>query len=229
VIHAAGVLQFEPLATQDVGSFFAGVAAKVLGAWRLHCLLRDEPLDCFVVCSSSSALLSSPLLGGYAAGNAFLDALAHHRRAGGKRALSVNWGTWGEVGMAVEAGRSASGAMLSGLGTIPTARGLDALHELLRAECAQAAVMPIDWTALARAYPAFAHDPFFAQLVRDMPAEGPIPEQEARRWRSYAWLPPSNALICCGPICAAKRRGCSACRSGNSIPTCRCRPWDWTR
>ena len=73
----------------------------MLGAWRLHRLFLNEALDCFVLCSSSSALLNSPLLGGYAAGNAFLDTLAHHRRARGLSALSINWGTWGEVGMAV--------------------------------------------------------------------------------------------------------------------------------
>jgi hypothetical protein len=32
----------------------------------------------------------------------FLDALAHHRRATGKAALSVNWGTWAEAGMATQ-------------------------------------------------------------------------------------------------------------------------------
>ena len=103
VFHTAGTLQFQPLATQDIASLRSGLAAKVDGAWRLHQLFAGSPLDCFVLFSSTSALLNSPLLGGYAAGNAFLDALAHHRRARGLHALSINWGTWGEVGMAVEA------------------------------------------------------------------------------------------------------------------------------
>jgi myxalamid-type polyketide synthase MxaE and MxaD len=167
VIHAAGVLQFAALAKQDVASLRSVTSAKIGGAWRLHRLLGDEPLDCFVLCSSTSALLSSPLLGGYAAGNAFLDALAHHRRARGLVALSVNWGTWGEAGMAADAGKGAGGAMLSGMGTIPTSRGLAALRELLDAEQTQAAVMPVDWDELARVYPGFTADPFFAQVVRD--------------------------------------------------------------
>jgi NAD(P)-dependent dehydrogenase (short-subunit alcohol dehydrogenase family)/acyl carrier protein len=165
VIHAAGVLQFQALESQDAASLHAGLAAKMGGAWRLHRLFETQALDCFVMFSSSSALLNSPLLGGYAAGNAALDALAHHRRARGLAALSVNWGTWGEVGMAVESGRSASGDMLSGVGTIGTARGLAALGELLRAGDAQAALMPIDWVELAHTYPAFAEDPFLAELV----------------------------------------------------------------
>lgn len=167
VVHAAGTLKFEPLATQDVSLLRDAVAAKVQGAWRLHQLFEDGTLDFMVFCSSSSALLSSPLLGVYAAGNAFLDALAAHRRARGLSALSVNWGTWAEVGMAVEAGRSAGGAMLSGMGTITTSRGLAALEQLLMSGDAQAAVMPIDWPKLVRAYPAFAKDPFLERLTAD--------------------------------------------------------------
>ena len=165
VIHAAGVLKFEMLEVQTLESLRAVLAAKVAGAWQLHRLLQDQPLDFFVLCSSTSALLSSPLLGGYAAGNAFLDALAQHRRAAGLPALSVNWGTWGEVGMAVEAGRSASGAMLTGVATIATASGLAALRELLESGATQAAVMPIDWAALVKAYPAFAADTFLQSQV----------------------------------------------------------------
>jgi acyl transferase domain-containing protein len=172
VIHAAGVLKFEALETQTVQSLREVLAAKVRGAWELHRLLADEPLDCFVMCSSTSALLRSPLLGGYAAGNAFLDALAHERRAAGLPALSVNWGTWGEVGMAVEAGRSASGAMLTGVATISTARGLAALRELLETQATQVAVMPIDWAAFAGAYPAFAADIFLESQVAGVRTRG---------------------------------------------------------
>jgi acyl transferase domain-containing protein/acyl carrier protein len=164
VIHAAGVLDFAALAAQDTAALSRSVAAKLQGAWHLHRLLANAPLDFFVLCSSSSALLNSPLLGGYAAGNACLDALAHHRHARGLPALSINWGTWGEAGMAVE-GLRAGSEMLKGIGTIPTALGLAALATLIGAGDTQAAVMPIDWPTLARAYPAFAADPALADLV----------------------------------------------------------------
>jgi NAD(P)-dependent dehydrogenase (short-subunit alcohol dehydrogenase family) len=190
VIHAAGVLKFEALETQTVQSLREGLAAKVRGAWELHRLLADEPLDCFVLCSSTSALLRSPLLGGYAAGNAFLDALAHQRRAAGLTALSVNWGTWGEVGMAVEAGRSASGAMLTGVATISTARGLAALRELLETQATQAAVMPIDWSAFAAAYPSFAADIFLDSQVAGVRTRGAATREGRLTPESLAGLDP---------------------------------------
>lgn len=160
VFHAAGVLDFKPLAQHDAQSIRDGLAAKAGGAWALHELLADQPLQCFVMFSSSSSLLSSPLLGVYSGGNSYLDALAFHRRSLGLHALSINWGTWGQVGMAVEAGRSASGDMLAGMQVISTVGGLAALDELLTAGESHCAVMPVDWQALSRAYPAFASDPF---------------------------------------------------------------------
>ena len=163
VFHAAGILQFEALETQSADSLHAGLAAKALGAWHLHRQFEHQPLDCFVMCSSSSALLNSPLLGGYAAGNAYLDALAAHRQARGLKALSVNWGTWGEVGMAAETSR---GDLLTGFNTIGTVRGLSALAELLRSRRSNAAVMPVNWHEVANAYPAFASDPFLERLTK---------------------------------------------------------------
>ena len=171
VIHAAGVLHFEPLATQSLSAFAGMQHAKAAGALALHELLGQEQLDFFVLCSSSSALLNSPLLGGYAAANATLDALAHHRRALGLPALSINWGTWGEVGMAVSAARGSRNDMLKGAATIGTAQGLSALNELILDGEAQTAVMPMNWAEFARAYPHFAADPFLDRLVETAAAD----------------------------------------------------------
>jgi acyl transferase domain-containing protein/acyl carrier protein len=177
VFHAAGVLQLQPLETQDVTSLRHAVAAKTTGAWRLHHLFRDQPLDCFVLCSSSAALLRSPLLGAYAAANAFLDALAQHRRARDLPALGINWGTWSEVGMAVSA--DAKGHLPKGAGTITTAQGLAALQQLLLEDDTQAAVMPINWRDFAGAYKAIATDPFLEAMVaganRDAPWGAMVP------------------------------------------------------
>ncbi len=55
-------------------------------------------LDCFVMFSSVSSIFGNPAQGNYAAANAFLDSLAHHRRALGMPALTVNWGVLGGEG-----------------------------------------------------------------------------------------------------------------------------------
>src|SRR5262249_52875254 len=100
VIHAAGVVQLHTIVEMNIDSLKAVLRPKVLGSWLLHRLLRDTPLDFFVLFSSFSSLLCSPRLGHYAGANAFLDALAHHRHAQAAPALSVNWGAWAEVGVA---------------------------------------------------------------------------------------------------------------------------------
>ncbi|HEY0602496.1 MAG TPA: type I polyketide synthase, partial [Herpetosiphonaceae bacterium] len=100
VIHAAGMLRDRTILQLDAETFHQVLRPKIAGAWLLHTLLKDAPLDFFVLFSSVASLLGSVSQGNYAAANAFLDALAHHRRARGLPALSINWGPWAEIGMA---------------------------------------------------------------------------------------------------------------------------------
>jgi myxalamid-type polyketide synthase MxaC len=83
VVHAAGVLADGTLAQMDAARFRQALAPKVRGAWHLHTLTQAHELDFFVLFSSVTALLGTPGQGNYAAGNAFLDALAHQRQASG--------------------------------------------------------------------------------------------------------------------------------------------------
>lgn len=103
VIHCAGLLADRSLERQTWERFEEVFAPKVGGAWNLHLQTRSDPLDFFVLFSSNSALVGLGGQSNYAAANAFLDALAHHRRALGLTALSINWGPWAKVGLAVQA------------------------------------------------------------------------------------------------------------------------------
>src|SRR5262249_38703526 len=81
VVHAAGVLDDGIALQLDRARLWAVLAPKLLGAWHLHALTAARKLDFFVLFSSAASLLGSPGLAGYAAANAFLDALAAYRRA----------------------------------------------------------------------------------------------------------------------------------------------------
>ncbi|MFD0660975.1 type I polyketide synthase [Thermocatellispora tengchongensis] len=73
VFHAAGVGGGDALADLDVAGLGVSMAAKAGGAAHLDALAVD--LDAFVTFSSGAATWGSSHLGGYAAANAFLDAL----------------------------------------------------------------------------------------------------------------------------------------------------------
>jgi acyl carrier protein len=148
VVHAAGVLDDAVLEHQDWSRFGRVLGPKVLGGWILHELTRTLPLEFFVLFSSGASLIGSPGQGNHAAANAFLDALAHHRRGLGLPALSINWGAWADVGAAAD--RDLSVWMTRhGMDAIAPNDGLDALGHLMGRTVAQAGVLNVNWTVLS--------------------------------------------------------------------------------
>jgi 6-methylsalicylic acid synthase len=100
VVHAAGVLDNRTLRTLDEASLRTVLTPKVDGALTLHALYPPGSVDFFVLFSSSGYLLGLPGQASYAAGNAFLDALAAHRRAAGDLGTtSFGWTSWRGLGM----------------------------------------------------------------------------------------------------------------------------------
>jgi amino acid adenylation domain-containing protein/thioester reductase-like protein len=169
VVHAAGVLQDGLLAQLDAAALTIVLRPKVVGGWLLHRLLEDAPLDFFVLFSSASSLLGQFGQGNYAAANAFLDALAHHRRAQGQPALSINWGAWAELGLAERSGgqRLAKRLALLGIKRIAPEQGLVVLEGLFPQDSTQVAVVPVDWRQYRQLYPAGSDSPLFSQLASE--------------------------------------------------------------
>ncbi|MFE5796135.1 SDR family NAD(P)-dependent oxidoreductase [Streptomyces sp. NPDC056503] len=95
VVHAAGVLD-DGVVTSLSAERVAGVLRpKVDAGWHLH-EFAQAPV--FVSFSSAAGVLGAPGQAGYAAGNAYLDALAEYRRSAGLPGQSLAWGMW-DTGM----------------------------------------------------------------------------------------------------------------------------------
>ncbi len=152
LVHTAGVGTVRVLAETDEALLESVLRSKVTGTWLLHRLLQDRPLDFFVLFSSGAAVWGGHGQGAYAAANAFLDGLAHQRRAQSLPALSVDWGIWADGQM----GDAQFNARMSEIGVLPmaTSPAFSALERLVGTRAVQCTVTRMDWARFAPVYAA---------------------------------------------------------------------------
>ncbi len=166
VIHAAGLPGGGMIQLKTPEAAESVMAPKVRGTLILTTVLRDEPLDFFASCSSINAV--APVFGqvDYCAANAFMDAFARHQQSlQGVRYVSINWGTWQKVGMAVNTPvpqqlKQARADSLR-LGILPE-EGQAAFRRILSHAMSQVVVSPVDFAAVmeqAAARPAAPAEP----------------------------------------------------------------------
>ncbi|MFJ2011206.1 amino acid adenylation domain-containing protein [Streptomyces globisporus] len=153
VFHLAGQVRDTLVADLDRAAFDAVHDPKTVGAHLLHRHLRDEPLDHFVLFASIASLLTTAGQTNYAAGNAFLDALAHHRRAEGLPALSLDWGPWA-TGMIEELGLVEHYLHSRGMSSLSPDTGMAVLERVIGQDHAQLVVATVvDWPVFLAWYP----------------------------------------------------------------------------
>lgn len=179
VVHAAGVLQDGLLVQLDVAAVNTVLRPKMMGGWLLHRLLQDDPLDFFVLFSSAGSVLGQPGQGNYAAANAFLDTLAHHRQARGQPALSINWGAWAGEGFADSVGgkRLAARLALLGISSLAPGQALEILGRLLGQSATQVVAVPVNWRQYREFYSAGGVPPLLSELARE---ESEVPRPAGR-------------------------------------------------
>jgi acyl transferase domain-containing protein/acyl-CoA synthetase (AMP-forming)/AMP-acid ligase II/acyl carrier protein len=191
IIHTAGVVDDGLLLQQTWQRLHQVMSPKIQGAWNLHCLSEGISLDFFVMFSSVASIINSPCQGGYAAGNAFLDALAHYRHALSLPATVVNWGPWQETGMTARMNTKVKEEwQAAGVESMLPEEGSDLLHYLLPGTIPQTIVFAVDWRRFLAQF-AGQVPPFYARLAaereQEMPVEKPLATQGQIATRQELW------------------------------------------
>ncbi|MEU6672280.1 SDR family NAD(P)-dependent oxidoreductase [Streptomyces sp. NPDC046727] len=172
VVHAARVFDAGVIGEVDQDRMARVFAPKVTGVRHLDELTRElaPNLAAFILLSSAASVFLGAGTGGYAAANAYLDAVAHRRRAAGLPAVSLAWGLWEPAGgqdtATGEAARNRTGRR-GGVVPLTPAEGMELLDAALQADEALVVPVKLDLRAL-RADAALGGGvaPLFRGLVR---------------------------------------------------------------
>jgi len=186
IVHAAVVSSTSRVRDLDAETIGRVLDPKVAGAWNLHTLTRDEPLDFFILFSSISSVWGSSGVGHYSAANSFLDGLAAYRHALGLAATSINWGLWSGRGAASEE----QGRWLRNMGVevLDREAALNWMERLVGSRVPQAMVATIRWERFLPIFEARGPRPLLSRLrteVAAQPREVPVakPSTAPAPWR----------------------------------------------
>jgi acyl transferase domain-containing protein/NADPH:quinone reductase-like Zn-dependent oxidoreductase/SAM-dependent methyltransferase/acyl carrier protein len=164
IFHLAMVIDDAPLSALSRDRMRSVLAPKANGAWLLHQATQDLKLDCFVMFSSVSSVFGNPAQGNYAAANAFLDSLAHHRRALGLPALTINWGALGGEGYVARNERVAEFLARQGTGELSPREVVELMESSLAANATQVMAIRVDWAKWRQVFRTMQEKPLLERI-----------------------------------------------------------------
>jgi len=182
VFHLAMAIDDAPLAALNSERMASVIGPKALGAWMLHEGTREMALDCFVTFSSVSSIFGNPAQGNYAAANAFLDSLAHHRQALGLPALTINWGVLGGEGYVARNERIAEFLTKQGISELSPDEVTSILESSLRAGSTQVAAIRVDWIKWRTFFRGMQSNPLLERIFAGV--QGPETNGVTSDWRN---------------------------------------------
>nr|CUW01172.1 Type I polyketide synthase [Streptomyces caniferus] len=164
VVHTAGVGLLVPLADTTLDEFAEGARAKLLGARNLDALFDHDGLDAFVLYSSVAGTWGSGDHGAYAASNAYVDALAAHRRARGLTGASIAWGIWSPEGGGMAVDVVQEQLRWRGIPFMPAHLAVLGLQQALDHDETFLAVADIDWERFVPVFTAAHRRPLLHEI-----------------------------------------------------------------
>jgi polyketide synthase PksN len=156
IIHGAGIARDNFIIRKTKEELQEVLAPKVSGLVNLDQASKGLSLDFFILFSSISGSLGNVGQADYAAGNAFMDAYAKYRNflvASNQRqgqTLSINWPLWKDGGMHVDEEIENKMMRNTGMTTLETSIGIQALYQALASGKDQIMVLEGDVLQLRR-------------------------------------------------------------------------------
>jgi acyl transferase domain-containing protein/acyl carrier protein len=182
VFHLAMVIDDAPISALTRERMQNVLDPKAHGAWLLHDGTRGMDLDCFVMFSSVSSIFGNSAQANYAVANAFLDALAHHRRASGLPALVINWGALGGEGYVARNERVSEYLARQGTTPLTPSEVIVLLESFLNTGTTQAMALRVDWSKWRQSFRGSQESPLLERVFA-AGVEGPETSGTKSDWR----------------------------------------------
>lgn len=167
ILHAAAVIDDALIQHLDKDKLERVLLPKINGAYNLHLLTENIPLDFFVMFSSMTTYLGNPGQANYVAANSYLESLVHYRRSLGLPASYAAFGAIADAGFLTR-NQAVKDSLESRVGTksMLANDALMLLEKIIKTGNAGAAICDFDWSVIQRFMPAAKSPKYEQQILR---------------------------------------------------------------